>query len=288
MGILFSFSANNQTSVDENFFKPLLQIIKSPPLKSSYTFAEENVPIEYSDIKERLDRELINNSYGHSSTMQSMKLSSRFFPVISQILYRYNIPGDLKYIAVAESGLRNVTSPAGAKGYWQFMTPTAQEMGLIINNEVDERYHIEKSTEAAARYLLELKTIFGSWADAASAYNMGKTRYKKTLEQQLGNDFFDLNLNQETMRYYFRLVAIKEVFENPEDFGFFIEENEKYPEFKDYYTIRIDTSVTNLAQLARDHNISYRTLKYYNPWLISDKLTVRNDTFLIKIPNNKS
>lgn len=288
MSILLSFSMNNQALTDNSIFKPLVQIIKSPPLKSEYIFAGERVPVEYSDVMERLDRELINNSYGHSSTMQSIKLSARFFPAISRILAKYDIPDDIKYIAVAESGLRNVTSPAGAKGYWQFMTTTAQEMDLIVNEDIDERYHIEKATESAAKYLLKLKSMFGTWANAASAYNMGMTRYKKTMDTQLGNNFFDLNVNQETMRYYFRLVAIKEVFENPEDFGFFIEENEKYPELKDYYTIKIDTSVSNLAIFAHEHNISYRTLKYYNPWLISDKLTVRNDTFFIKIPSNNN
>jgi hypothetical protein len=286
MAILLSFSVNEKSLEGNMIFKPLAQVIKSPPFKSEYIFAGERVPVESSDIMERLDRELINNSYGHSSTMQSMKLSARFFPVISRILSQFNIPDDIKYIAVAESGLRNVTSPADAKGYWQFMTPTAKEMGLIVTNEVDERYHIEKSTEAAAKYLLELKSRFGTWTDAAAAYNMGMTRYKKTMEDQLANNFFELNLNQETMRYYFRLVAIKEVFENPVDFGFYLEENEKYTELKDYDIIKIDTSIASLAQFARDHNISYRTLKYYNPWLISDKLTVRNDTFFIKIHNN--
>ena len=281
--VLMSFADQIEIQFPVNIIAPLPQIIKTPQPKSNYTFAGERIPIESFDVFERLDRELINNSYGHSNTIQSIKLSNRYFPVISKILSEYNIPDDFKYMAVAESGLRNAISSAGARGYWQIMKPTALELGLVINGEIDERYHIEKSTDAAARYLLKLKNRFGSWINVIAAYNVGMTKYKNIMNEQAESDFYDLNLNSETMRYLFRLVAIKEVFENPQDFGFHISDTEKYDELNDYYTISVDSTVNSLGKIAHENNTTFRILKIYNPWLISDKLTIKDTSFLIKI-----
>jgi membrane-bound lytic murein transglycosylase D len=281
--VMMSFSDKIETEFPNNIIDPLPQVVKTPQLKNYYSFAGERIPIESFDVFERLDRELINNSYSHSLTIQSIKLSGRFFPLISKILLDYNIPDDFKYMAVAESGLRNVVSSANAAGYWQLMKPTALELGLIINEEVDERYDIEKSTIAAAMYLQKLKKRFGSWINVIAAYNIGMTKYKNNMESQVEAEFYDMNLNSETMRYLFRLVAIKEVFENPQDFGYHIGETEKYRELSDYYNIVVDSTVDNLGQFAHENNSTFRMLKMYNPWLISDKLTVIDTTFLIKI-----
>ncbi|MEZ4908508.1 MAG: lytic transglycosylase domain-containing protein [Saprospiraceae bacterium] len=281
--IIFSFTNKDLTNYNKKVFEPLPQVISSPQIKKEYSFAGENVSIESFDIYERLDRELINNSYGHSSTVQNIKLAGRFFPVISPILKEYGVPDDFKYLAIAESGLRNVVSSAGAAGYWQFMKPTANELGLKINSEIDERYDIEKSTRAAAEYLLKLKAKFGTWVNSAAAYNMGMTKLKNTYEDQKEEDFFNMNVNSETMRYFFRILAIKEILEHPGDFGFHISNDDKYKELNDYYEVKVDSTIENLGDFAHNFNISYRMLKIYNPWMISEKLTYSGEPYYIKI-----
>ncbi|MGE5356709.1 MAG: lytic transglycosylase domain-containing protein [Deltaproteobacteria bacterium] len=283
VAMMISFSDGLETEFADNIIEPLPQVIRAPQMKNYYSFAGERIPIESFDVMERLDRELLNNSYSHSLTLQSMKLSYRYFPVISPILEQYGIPEDFKYMAVAESGLRNVISSANATGYWQIMKPTAIELQMIINEDIDERYDIERSTIAAAQYLLKLKKRFGSWINVIAAYNIGMTKFSKNMVSQEENDFYDMNMNSETMRYLFRLVAIKELFENPGDYGFHINHTEKYGQLDDYYTIKVDSSVSSLGKFAHDNNTTFRLLKLYNPWLISDKLTVKDTSFFIKI-----
>ncbi len=263
---------------------PLPQVVKAPIKKKAYTFAGEKIPIEDNDIWERLDRELMVNSYYHSSTIQNIKLSSRFFPVIEKILKKNNVPDDFKYLAVAESGLRNVVSPAGASGYWQFMKSVGKENGLEIYDEVDERYDIEKSTEAACKYLNKLKSKYGSWSSAAAAYNLGAKKYSQALDREKENNYFNLNLNQETMRYLYRIAALKEIISNPNDYGFYIDQNEKYSPLNNYFTVKITKTIPSLGDFAHKHGITYRRLKQYNPWLRSYKLTVKNNIYFIKIP----
>jgi membrane-bound lytic murein transglycosylase D len=196
------------------------QVVKGSDLNKRFEFAGEVIPTKNFDVRERLDRELTVNTYWHSSTLLNIKKASRFFPVIERILAENGLPEDLKYIAVAESNLSNAVSPAGAKGLWQFMKSAAQQYDLEVNSEVDERYHIEKSTQAACQYFKYLKNRFGSWTLAAAAYNVGPTRLARTIEEQRAETYYDLNLNQETSRYVFRLIAIKEIMQNPSNFGF--------------------------------------------------------------------
>ena len=260
------------------------QHITSIPLQTRYDFAGEEIPMESFDLKERLDRELMVNTYRHSYTLQYLKLAHRYFPVIEPILKEKGIPDDFKYLAVAESGLRNVSSPAGAKGFWQLMEPISKDLGLEIYDEVDERYHLEKSTRAACDYLLRLHGRFGNWINAAAAYNVGPTNFSRYLSEQNQDHYFDLNITDETMRYVFRLVAIKTIMENPENFGYRVLDQEKYAPLNDYFTVTLDTSVTDLGAFARQNGTSYRMLKIYNPWLRSNELTVKNNTYYIRIP----
>ena len=250
-----------------------------------FNFAGEQIPLTM-DCKERLDRELLVNSYRHSHTVQYIKLAQRYFPTIEKILLENGIPDDFKYLAVAESGLRHVTSSANAKGFWQFRKLAAKEMNLEVNDEVDERYHLEKSTQAACNYILQLKRRFGTWTDAAAGYNFGPTNYRRIMADQKENDYFKLNLPRETMRYIFRMVALKEVMNEPERHGFYIEPLEKYPPLEDYYEVIVDSSVNNWGSFAHNHNITYRELKRYNPWLRDNHLTVIKNKYLIKIPQN--
>jgi hypothetical protein len=265
----------------------LPQVIKPVPLKKSYNFAGEPLPLDNFDVRERLARELTVNSYYHSSTTENLKKMVRYFPVIESILRANGLPDDLKYLAVAESNLSNATSPAGAKGFWQFMAPSARQYGLQVTREVDERYHLEKSTQAACQYFQDLYKRFGSWTMAAAAYNSGPTRFSKEKNLQRMDNYYDMNLNVETGRYIFRIVAIKEVMKNPEDFGFYINGEAAYPPLKAFRTLEINQAIENLGDFAIEQGISYRMLKLYNPWLISHQLSnPARKTYRIRIPTD--
>lgn len=267
-------------------FNPLPQIVKAPSIKKAYFFAGEKIPVEKLDLMERLDRELLVNSYYHSSTIQNIKLANKYFPTIEKVLKKNNIPEDFKYLAIAESGLRNVVSPVGATGFWQLMKPIGKELNLEIYEEVDERYDLIKSTEAACKYLNQLKQKYGNWINATAAYNLGPTKFSQALNREKESNYFNLNLNQETMRYVFRIAALKEILENPENYGFHIDQSEKYEPLDNYYTIKVESSINNLGDFAHKYGISYRDLKLYNPWLRSYKLTIKNNKYFIKIPKN--
>ncbi len=285
---LFSSSTDEQnvkqTTVMDGI-STLPQRIKSIPIDKTFNFAGEEVPIHNFDVYERLDRELLRNAYYHSSTIMSLKLSKRYFPVIEKILTENGVPADFKYLAVAESDLSNAVSPSGAKGFWQFLSATGKELGLETNNEVDERYHLEKSTEAACKYLKKLKNRFGSWTMAAAAYNMGQTRLTKEKDIQRTDNYYDLNLNRETSRYIFRILALKEIMSNPKDYGFLIDEDDKYAPIDNFQVIEVNSAVANWGDFAIEHGTTYRILKVYNPWLVSSSLANKNKkTYEIKIP----
>jgi peptidoglycan lytic transglycosylase D len=263
-------------------------IIPQVDMEKDYWFAGERVPIENFDVKERLERELIVNSYRHSTTILNIKNSARFFPVIEKILKENGVPDDFKYAAIAESDLRNATSPAGARGIWQLMNSTAKDYGLEVRNEVDERLHLEKATRVACRHLNKYYERFGNWTLAAAAYNMGAHGLDKEVGNQHFENYYDLNLNSETNRYIFRIVAIKEVLRNPEAYGFDISEEQRYPPLDKYALVSVDTSIANLGDFAKQSGVSYRMLKIYNPWLRDWKLTnKRGKKYDIKIPKKQ-
>jgi hypothetical protein len=262
----------------------LPQVITSVNLSKDYNFAGEVLPRDNFDALERLDRELSVNSYYHSSTLLNLKAAHRYFPVIEPILKAQGMPDDLKYMAVIESNLRNETSPAGAKGIWQFMKSTGEHYGLEINSEVDERLHLEKATVAACQYLKDYYKQFGSWTTAAAAYNMGGPRVKRLLEEQKATDYYELNLGSETSRYVFRIIAVKEIMQDPVAFGFYLGESDLYSPLK-FSTVEVDTSIANWGEFAQEQNTTYRMLKVFNPWLIDNNLTNRaRKTYEIKIP----
>ncbi len=253
-------------------------------LPDHFDFAGEKVPLSDEEVYERLDREIHVNTYYHSSTIQILKLSSRWFPLIDSILAKNGIPADFKYLAAAESGLRNVVSPAGARGVWQIMTRTAKEYGLIINSEVDERYNIEKSTEAACRYLRKAYEKLGSWTLAAASYNMGMDGIQNTMDEQKETNYYDLYLNNETSRYLFRILALKAIISDPGHYGFCFDENDLYQPLE-AKILTVDTPVNSLIDLAHSQDITYKTLKFYNPWLRARSLkSAGQQAFEIKIP----
>ncbi|NNE29495.1 MAG: lytic transglycosylase domain-containing protein [Saprospiraceae bacterium] len=251
----------------------------------SFDFAGEALPMENFDVRERLERELLRNSYYHSNTLLLVKRMKRFFPVIEPMLAEAGLPDDLKYLAVIESDLTNARSPAGAKGIWQFMKGTGQDYKLEINREVDERYHLEKATKAACKYLKRYHTKFGSWALTAAAYNMGPTGIQREINSQGFHSYYDLNLNQETGRYVFRIVAIKEILRDPAAYGFHVEADEAYHPLDDYNVVTVTKSIPKLGEFAKKYGITYRMLKVYNPWLVSGSLTISpGNSYEIKVP----
>jgi membrane-bound lytic murein transglycosylase D len=249
-------------------------------------FAGEEVPTFMADVQERLDKEMITNMNYHTNTTLVIKRANKVFPIIEPILKKYGVPDDFKYLAVIESSLVNAVSPAGARGVWQFMPATAKEKGMEVSDEVDERYHLEKSTEAACKYLLVAKEKFGSWTLAAASYNGGMGGISKKMDEQQVDNYYDLLLTEETSRYVFRILALKEIMKNSDKYGF------KIPNEALYYAIPtkkivIDTTITDLAKFAKTQGVNYKILKIHNPWLRDKKLTVTTGKkYEIEIPTS--
>jgi len=259
--------------------------ISAIEIPKDLNFAGEPVPQEDPEIMERVDREFLVNTYWQSNALLLMKRANKYFPIIEPILKKNGIPDDFKYLAVAESGLENVVSPAGATGFWQIMKGTGREYGLEVNDNVDERYHIEKATQVACDYLNKWKDRFGSWTLTAAAYNAGPAGIQKYMGIQQVDDYYDLLLGQETGRYVFRILAIKEIISNRDKYGFQLEEEdmyEKVPTFK----VEVDSVVTNWADFAELYEINYKVLKRHNPWLREPHLNnASRKKYTIEIPN---
>jgi len=245
--------------------------IRAVKMPSHLEFAGEKVPLEIQDVYERMDRELHVNTYWQSNTLIYAKRANKFFPIIEKILAEKGIPNDFKYLALIESGLMNVTSPAGAKGFWQIMKTTGRENGLEINKNVDERYHLEKSTKVACNYLNEAYKKFGSWTMAAASYNSGRSGILKQMNKQKVTNYYDLLLGEETSRYVFRIIAAKEILSHPKNYGFIYEQNDLYTHI-DTYTVKVDSVITNIANFAKYYGINYKELKALNPWLRENML----------------
>lgn len=229
-------------------------------------FAGEAVPQDDPEVLERIDREFLVNTYWQSNALLLMKRAHKYFPVIEPILAKNGIPDDFKYLAVAESGLQNAVSPAGAAGFWQIMKATGREYGLEVNENVDERYHLEKATEAACQYLKRYKEKYGTWTLAAAAYNTGTGSIDKYRNIQKVEGYYDLLLGEETGRYVFRILAIKEILSNPEKYGFMVEQDDLYNNVPTFQ-VEVATPVADFAEFARQYEVNYKILKRHNPWL---------------------
>ena len=239
-------------------------------------------------VREALDRELVVNCYQHSKTIRIMKLSARVFPVVERILKEEGVPDDFKYLCVAESGLENVTSPAGAGGYWQFMASTAKVYGLEISNDVDERCHLEKATRAACKYLKKCKNQFGSWSLAAAAYNRGEGGLAAAIEDQNCHNFWDLWLNSETSRYLYRIISFKLIFENPQLYGVEMCPAEQYLPVS-CREVKVTASIPSLPKYAQEQGVTYRELRNLNPWIKNNKLTVAaSKSYTLLLPEKAS
>lgn len=259
---------------------------KSHDISGDFDFCGEPVPTQSVDISERLDKEILKNSFWHSQILLYYKRTGKYFPIIEPILKKNNIPNDFKYLAVIESGLTNAVSPAGARGFWQIMEKTGKEYGLEINKEIDERYHLIKSTEAACKYLNASYKRFGSWTLVAASYNMGMGGVARRMKQQKVNNYYDLLLNSETSRYVFRIVAVKDILSNPRKYGYKLNNNEKYKD-EEFDIITIDSTINSITDFAIQNNLNYKILKLSNPWIKLKRITnPKKKTYSIKIPKN--
>ena len=284
--IVFQSAETAEVSVKSESVQMKDYRIQTVEVPNRMTFCGEKVPLERVDIREKIDRELMVNAYWHSNTMLMIKRANRYFPIIEPVLKKYGVPEDIKYLAVAESGLDpKIVSPAGATGLWQFMRETGKQYKLEINGEIDERYHIIKSTEAACRYLLSAYKKFGSWSLVAASYNAGRKRILSEMDRQEVTNYFDLLLNAETARYVFRILATKQIMSHPAKYGFHIEKDHLYPLIP-CDTIVVKGAVKNFGDFAKNHEISYGVLKEFNPWLRQEYLTNKHlRTYKIAIPS---
>ncbi|WP_421920531.1 lytic transglycosylase domain-containing protein [Marinifilum sp.] len=239
-------------------------------------FGDEAVPLNRWDVKESLDRELLVNTYWQSQTLLFLKRSNRYFPIIEPILKKQDVPDDFKYLALIESGfVPTIKSPAGAVGVWQFMSGTAKDYGLEVSSEVDERYNIEKATMAACEYLKDSYKKYGSWTLVAASYNAGRRFVDKQLKRQDAGNYYDLLLGEETGRYVFRILAIKMIMEDPAEYGFKFRKSDLYPKIPTR-KITLKSSVKDFAVFAKENEVNYKILKYFNPWLRKAYLTNKN------------
>lgn len=281
-----SKSVNKRSSAQINASNSLpLEIgVRLFELPKTLDFAGESIPLGQIDTRERLEREIYVNAYWESNMILLMKRSAKYLPTLEAILKENGIPDDFKYLAMAESALLNVGSPAGAKGYWQILETTGKEYGLEISHEVDERYHLEKSTIAAAKYFKKAHAKFKDWTSVAASYNMGQAGFAKRQKEQFHRAYFDLYLNEETSRYLFRILAFKIIFESPTSFGFHLEPQDYYqdPPLQSY---TITEDIQNLAKWAKDQGSNYKLLKYHNPWLRDQNLKVRSGkVYYLRLP----
>ena len=256
-----------------------------PPIPRQVTFAGDTITLDRYDLRERMDRELMAFTYMHSTTMLTIKRANRYMPVIEPILQEMGVPDDLKYLAIVESNLNPLArSSAGAAGIWQFMTTTGREYGLEVNANIDERYHLEKETRAACRYLLEAYEKYGDWLTVAASYNGGQARISSSLRLQKAERGVDLWLVEETSRYMFRLLAAKLIFSDPQRYGFLLTHDQLYPPIA-CREVTVTTGIDSLAIWAERQGTTYARLKDFNPWLRESSLANKSRrTYIIRIP----
>jgi len=260
--------------------------VSLPEIPEKTEFAGEPVPLDLYYVREAFEREIVANTFMHSSTIMMFKRANRWLPVIEPILKKNGIPDDFKFLAIAESNLLNSISPAGAEGYWQFIKPTGLKYGLEINEKIDERYNMEKATQAACDFFRDAYQRFGSWTLVAASYNRGLDGLQKALDNQKVKNYYDLYLNDETSRYIFRIMAIREVYDHPVRYGFYLRETDFYPEIP-ARLVTIDSSISDLPAFARTLSVNYRILRELNPWIKNYSLPNKTrKSYTFRIPKD--
>jgi membrane-bound lytic murein transglycosylase D len=280
----YSISASKEDVAYGEYFRNNYKIF-GLNIPEDLDFCGEKVPTSDFAVREAIDRELLVNTYWQSQTLLMHKRANRWLPIIEPILKKNGIPDDFKYIAVVESGLTNIVSPAKATGYWQFVESTGKSYGLEINDDVDERYNVAKSTEAACKYFREAYNKFQNWTLVAASYNLGIGGVESQLAKQKTSSYYDLLLNEETSRYIFRILAIKEIFKKPKEYGFILRKKDLYPPIPTY-EITVDSSIGDLTAFALSQGVTYKVLKIFNPWLRKGSLNNPGKiSYTIVLPN---
>ncbi len=265
----------------------LVQKIMLPPMPQYADFATEEVPLHYFDVRESLLRELTTISHWHGSLLYIMQLAGRYQPMVVKILEEEGLHPDFFYLCVAESSLQPQSSPAGARGYWQFLSGTGKEYGLEINSQVDERYSWEKSTRAACKYLKKAYEKYGTWTLAAASYNVGMANIDSRIGYQSIKNYYDMQLPLETARYLFRAVAFKIIMNNPEKYGFYLDEEEKYKPIE-FEEVIVKGSVANWSDFAAEHNTNFKMIKMFNEWIRSNRLDNKyGKSYKVLIPKER-
>lgn len=281
--------SHTQLSEEESVKSEIASPTMAPNVPTAATFAGEELDLTRYDLRERMDRELMSFTYTHSTTMLMIKRANRYFPVIEPILKANGIPDDFKYLMVIESNLNTLArSSAGAAGLWQFMPDTGKQFGLEVNNNIDERYHVEKATIAACKYLKQAYGRYNNWLSVAASYNAGQGRISGELTKQLADRAVDLWLVEETSRYMFRILAAKMVIGEPQRYGFLLKREQLYPPL-DYREVTVTQGIASLADFAKQNGITYRELKDANPWLRQTNLENKSGrTYKLLIPTQES
>lgn len=276
LGKFFIFSKKNTAgkASDDRYYEAGKRFYKifSVKVPEKLSFSGEEVPLDKFYVREGLDRELLVNSYWQSNSVLMLKRAYRYFPLMDSILMANQVPADFKYLALIESGLENIVSPAGAAGFWQFLKTTGLSYGLEINQEIDERYNVEKSTVAACQYIKNAYNHYNSWTLAAASYNMGVGGLDAVIKSQKVNNYYDLYLNKETQRYVYRILAVKLIYQSPVNYGYYLRTIDMYPKIP-VYSVTVDSAVSDWAEFARKNNANYRILKELNPWIFKYTLT---------------
>lgn len=253
----------------------MLSFSATPRFENEMQIFGQTVDLSRYDLHERFERELTGMCYTHNNTILTIKRANRIFPQIVPILLEEGVPEDLKYLCCIESSLNpRALSPAKAAGLWQFMAATAKEMGLQVDDEVDERYHTEKATRAACKYFKNAYKKFGDWNNVAASYNGGQAGLSSKLSAQDETLALDLLLPEETSRYMFRIMAMKEIMQDPYHYGFVLYSDQLYRPIATE-EVTVTRTIPDLTKWAKEHGCSYYQLKEFNPWLRANKLTVR-------------
>lgn len=288
-GFLFLSTTESKKAIKND--PEVLSMTASISIPDKVQFANESVDLSRYDMHERYDREINGFTYLHSTTLLLIKRANRIFPIIEPILKANGIPEDFKYLAAIESSLDpRAISSAKAAGLWQFMPSTGKQYGLEISSEVDERYHIEKATIAACQYLKDAYNRYGNWASVAISYNAGMGRVSGELDKQQVEEGVDLWLVPESYRYYFRMLALKSIFDNPYKYGFVLSPQDLYKPI-DFNKVTVYESIPDLAQFATENGTTYAQLKDFNSWLRDRKLTISNKSasfYTLLIPKQES
>lgn len=284
--ILFNGSSNlpdKNSDYQKAFYKNYK--IFAVDIPESIEFAGEKIETNRYDVRENIDKELLVNTYWQSQTIMLIKKANRFFPIVEPILKKNNIPDDFKYLALAESGFtNNLVSPAGAAGIWQFIKDTGIKYGLEVNENIDERFNIEKSTEAACKYLREAYNLYKNWTLAAASYNIGIGALTKQIGLQKAESYYDLFLNIETSRYIYRIIALKLIIANPKEYGFYLRKKDLYPPIPTF-TLKVDSSISDLIGFAEKYKINYKILREFNLWIRKSSLeNSAKKTYYLTIP----